>query len=309
MSEAGRVNPAVRAEPQTVGTAGARDPLAREVKLLGALLGQVIVEQGGPDLLDLVERVRQRTIALRRQDDPAERSRLAEDLDSLDLGRIEALIRSFSLYFQLVNLAEERQRVRTLRRRAQTAASGFLDESVAEALDALVQSGRSSAEVEALLARMRISPVLTAHPTEARRRTLLVALRRSYRLLERLDDPRITPDEDREVRRRLREEISLLWRTSDLRVVAPSPLDEVRTAMTFFDETLFSLIPQVYRTVDAGLDATRERGRPTAGRGGGRAGRPARLRHRPDRHPTAGSCPRSFTGARGSAATATATPT
>ena len=269
MSEAGRINPAVRAEPQTVGTAGARDPLAREVKLLGALLGQVIVEQGGPDLLDLVERVRQRTIALRRQDDPAERSRLAEDLDSLDLGRIEALIRSFSLYFQLVNLAEERQRVRTLRRRAQTAASGFLDESVAEALKALVRSGRSSAEVEALLARMRISPVMTAHPTEARRRTLLVALRRSYRLLERLDDPRITPDEDREVRRRLREEISLLWRTSDLRVVAPSPLDEVRTAMTFFDETLFSLIPQVYRTVDAGLDATREAGG-IDGRGGER---------------------------------------
>ncbi len=73
-----RINPAVRAEPQTIGTAGARDPLSREVKLLGALLGQVIVEQGGSDLLDLVERVRRRTISLRRQDDPVERSILAE---------------------------------------------------------------------------------------------------------------------------------------------------------------------------------------------------------------------------------------
>ena len=73
-------NPALRAEPAGIGTAGARDPLSREVKLLGALLGQVIVEQEGPELLELVERVRRRTIALRKQEDPAERAALAEDL-------------------------------------------------------------------------------------------------------------------------------------------------------------------------------------------------------------------------------------
>jgi phosphoenolpyruvate carboxylase len=252
------VNPAVRAEPGTVGTSSARDPLAREVKLLGALLGQVIVEQGGEDLLDLVERTRRRTISLRRQDDAAERRRLAEELDSLDLGRAEALIRSFGLYFQLVNLAEERQRVRTLRRRERTAVNGVLDESIGEAIRALTRDGRSSADVEAFLARIRIQPVFTAHPTEARRRTLLVALRRCYRLLERFDDPRLTPNEDRELRRRLREEITLLWRTADLRSVAPTPLDEVRTALTFFDETLFGVVPQVYRSADIAIDAIRE---------------------------------------------------
>jgi phosphoenolpyruvate carboxylase len=251
-------NPAIRAEPRPIGTSGARDPLAREVKLLGALLGQVIVEQGGPDLLDLVERTRRRTIALRRQDDPIERARLAEELDSLDLARVEALIRSFGLYFQLVNLAEERQRVRTLRRRERTAPMGLLDESIGEAIRALWRNGRSSRGIVDLLARLHIQPVLTAHPTEARRRTLLVALRRSYRLLERFDDPRITPDEDRDLRRLLREEITLLWRTADLRSVAPSPLDEVRTALTFFDETLFTLVPQVYRAIDANIDRLRE---------------------------------------------------
>ena len=147
-----RANPAVRAEPRGVGTSGARDPLAREVKLLGALLGQVIVEQGGAELLDLVERTRRRTIALRRQDDPVGAGAAsAEELDSLDLGRTEALIRAFGLYFQLVNLAEEQQRVRTLRQRARTAPDGFLDESIAEAVRATSpRSGRGSAEIVGL---------------------------------------------------------------------------------------------------------------------------------------------------------------
>jgi phosphoenolpyruvate carboxylase len=105
--------------------------------------------------------------------------------------------------------------------------------------------------------------VLTAHPTEARRRTLLLALRRVERHLARLEDPLLTPGEDRDVRRRLREEITLLWRTADLRAVAPNPLDEVRTALAFFDETLFGAVPRVLRAVDASLDRE-ERG------GGGR---------------------------------------
>jgi phosphoenolpyruvate carboxylase len=249
-----RPNPAVRGEPRGIGTAGARDPLAREVRLLGALLGQVIVEQEGPDLLDLVERVRRRAIALRRADDPVERGRLSADLDDLDLPRAEALIRSFGLYFQLVNVAEERHRVRTLRRRERAARGGILDDSVAEAVLQIRAPGRGSEEIIGLVRRLAISPVLTAHPTEARRRTLLVALRRCHRLVERLDDPRLTPDEDRDVRRRLREEITLLWRTADLRTAVPTPLDEARTAMTYFDETLFTVVPRLYRALDEALD-------------------------------------------------------
>jgi len=267
--ESGR-NPAVSAEPLTIGTAGARDPLATEVKLLGALLGQVIVEQAGGDFLDLVERVRRQAIALRREDDPIERARLGTELDGLDLGRIEGLIRSFGLYFQLANLAEERQRVRALRRRARSAPSGQLDDTAGGAIRELSVAGWSTDELMRLLGRLRISPVLTAHPTEARRRTLLVALRRCYRLLERLDDPRLTPDEDRDLRRRLREEITLLWRTPNLRSVAPTPLDEVRTALTFFDETLFTVVPQLYRTIDAAFDGelSRDGGPDREGRAG-----------------------------------------
>jgi phosphoenolpyruvate carboxylase len=99
--------------------------------------------------------------------------------------------------------------------------------------------------------------VLTAHPTEARRRTVLVALRRIARLLEQLDDPRLPPSQDREIRRQLREEIAVLWQTAELRRGAPSPIDEVRTAMVVFDETLYRLVPRLYGLVDTLLPGPR----------------------------------------------------
>ncbi len=242
-----------RSEPAGIGSAGARDPLATEVRLLGALLGQVIAEQAGDAVYDLVERLRRAAIDLRREDDLAVRTNLEAELDALDLDATEAVITAFSLYFQLVNLAEARARVRTLRRRERAARDGLLDDSIAEAVDRLRRGGRDDTDLDAFVARLRITPVLTAHPTEARRRTALVALRRCAVLLERLDDRRLTPSEDAEVRRRLREEITLLWRTSDLRTIAPEPLDEVRTAMAVFDATLFTLVPRLYRATDAAL--------------------------------------------------------
>ncbi|MEO5885073.1 MAG: phosphoenolpyruvate carboxylase [Candidatus Limnocylindrales bacterium] len=248
-----------RAEPSGIGSAGARDPLAREVRLLGALLGQVIIEQSGTETYETVERIRRRAIALRRGEDPAERDRQAADLDTLDLGATEAVVSAFSLYFLLVNLAESRGRVRALRRRERVARDGLLDDSVAEAVYRLRRAGRGDAQLDEILSGLQVGLVLTAHPTEARRRTILLALRRCAVHLERLDDPRLTPSEDREIRRRLREEITLLWRTSDLRTVAPEPLDEVRTAMAVFDATLFTVVPRLYRATDAALDAPRGR--------------------------------------------------
>lgn len=254
-------NPAVRAEPAGVGSAGARNPLAREVRLLGSLLGQVIVEQAGLSLLETVERIRRRMIELRRRPDPEERARLSAEIAALDLDTAEAVIRAFSCYFQLVNLAEERDRVRSLRRRARAARGAPIPDSAADALLDLTAAGHRPEELEAIIGRLRISPVLTAHPTEARRRTVLVALRRIARLLEHLDDPRLTPAEDAELRRRLREEITIFWRTAELRAGQLSPLDEVRTAMVFFDETLYTLTPTVYRELDAALDRLAEAAR------------------------------------------------
>ncbi len=251
--------PAVAAEPPGPGFGRARDPLAREVRLLGALLGQVIAEQAGPELFTLVERIRRGTISIRRSGPDAAvepgvaRQRLSEEIARLELADSAAVARAFTLYFQLVNLAEEHQRIRMLRMRARRARGRPLDDSVNEAVDRLVPE-LAATGIERRIERTIVHPVLTAHPTEARRRTLLFALRRVHRLLDALDDPRITPDEDADLRRRLREEITILWHIGDVRSVAPTPLDEVRSAMAIFDETLFTVVPRFQRALDRAID-------------------------------------------------------
>lgn len=247
-------NQAIRAEPRSIGTARARDPLAREVRLLGALLGQVIAEQEGGAALDLVERVRGRAIASRRTAAAAVASDVRESLAAFDAADLEMLAHAFSTFFQLANLAEEKERVRALRRRERAAGRAPAGGSVAAAVLLLAATGDDVDAVAARIARLRISPVLTAHPTEARRRTILLALRRVYALLDGLDDERLTPAADADLRRRLREEITVLWRTADLRVERPAPLDEVRSTMVFFDTTLFTTTPRLYRALDAALD-------------------------------------------------------
>ena len=120
--------------------------------------------------------------------------------------------------------------------------------------------------LDELLGRLRVHPVLTAHPTEARRRAVATALRRIGALLDALDDERgrARPSAPRS-RRRLREEIDLLWRTAPLRVKPIGPLDEVRTVMAVFDETLFRLAPVIYRALDDALPRPARR-RPAARR-------------------------------------------
>jgi phosphoenolpyruvate carboxylase len=238
--------------PHKASPRGGRDALSKEVHLLGELLGQVIAEQGGPKLLELVERCRRRSVAFRDKGDTAVGDALAAELDGLDLDRAEALARAFSLYFQLINLAEEREAVRQLRRAEM---AGRPVASSAEAtLAGLGSAGWPAEKIDGLVGRLRVTPVLTAHPTEARRRTMLVALRRMYRLVEQLDDPRLSPCQEAELRRRLLEEISLLWRTAPVRQLAPTPMDETRTALAFFDETIFRVVPRVYRRFDRALE-------------------------------------------------------
>src|SRR5512132_3096378 len=201
-----------QAEPRSIGTSGTANVLAREVRLLGALLGEIIVEQAGQEVFELVESTRQRAIAARRR---GGEERVSFDVLPVDADALEGVVRAFGLYFQLINLAEARDRVRRATRRAR--ATGGASEG-ARLRSALRHPGGREG-----LAGLRVHPVLTAHPTEARRRTVLVALRRIARLLERLDDPRLSPDGDRDIRRQLREEIALLWRTAELRRGTPTP--------------------------------------------------------------------------------------
>ena len=235
-----------RAEPRSIGTSGTANVLSREVRLLGALLGEVIVEQAGTEVFDLVESTRLAAIAARRRG-PDER--VSFDVLPVAAEMLEGVVRAFGLYFQLVNLAEARDRVRRATRRAR--ATGGASEAAG------LRASLRRLDGPDALRRVRIMPVLTAHPTEARRRTVLVALRRIARLLEQLDDPRLPPSGDRDIRRQLREEIAVLWQTAELRRGAPSPIDEVRTAMVVFDETLYRLVPRLYGLVDTLLPGAR----------------------------------------------------
>ena len=157
------------------------------------------------------------------------------------------MARAFTVYFHLANLAEEEQRVRALRLRD----SGDRPprESLADAVDQLTAEG-GAAHLAEPLDGLRVHPVFTAHPTEARRRAVVASLRRVSGLLNSIDDQRAGAAQQAEERRKLREEVDLLWRTAQLRVAGMAPADEVRSVMTAFDETLFRLVPAVYRALD-----------------------------------------------------------
>jgi phosphoenolpyruvate carboxylase len=234
--------------------------MRRDVRLLGDILGQVIAESGGQGLLDDVERLRHAVIAARRGgsgaaelDDAAARQaddEIAALVASWPLDRADAVARAFTVYFHLANLAEEHYRIRTLRER--DTGGEPMRESLAAAVPALRERLAPDA-FDRLLADLRVHPVLTAHPTEARRRAVTESLRRIGVLLDDLAEGRLGASGRAEADRRLREEVDLLWRTAALRIEAMQPLDEVRTGTTAFDETLFRVVPELYRALDRAL--------------------------------------------------------
>ena len=247
--------------PRERDSAELPDLMRRDVRLLGDMLGEVISESDGTDLLADVERLRHAVIDARQVPDRASPAAalagdaIAELVGSWSRDRAEQVARAFTVYFHLVNLAEEQQRVRTLRRR--DSGDSPPRESLADAAERIT-SEQGRAHLDELIAGLVVNPVFTAHPTEARRRAVVASLRRIGVLLTSVDAglagaplPGSTVlAREAELRRRLREEIDLLWRTAQLRVAGMTPLDEVRTVMTAFDETLFRLVPAVYRALD-----------------------------------------------------------
>ena len=227
--------------------------MRRDVRLLGEILGEVISESAGADLLADVERLRHAVIDARSAEDRGSAQAMAAGdeitalISSWSWERAELVARAFTVYFHLVNLAEEEQRVRTLRLR--DSGDQAPRESLAAAVDQLTREG-GAAHLTELLAGLRVHPVFTAHPTEARRRAVVASLRRVSGLLTSIDDQRAGAAQQAEGRRKLREEVDLLWRTAQLRVAGMAPTDEVRSVMTAFDDTLFQLVPDVYRALD-----------------------------------------------------------
>jgi phosphoenolpyruvate carboxylase len=237
-------------------------PLRADVRRLSSVLGEVIAESGGDAVLEGVERLRKATIELRERRGEAAAKQLAavvELVDGLGLHEAEAVARAFTVYFQLANLAEERHRVRILRERSRSrpAVSESLAATVAE-----LRAEVGEAETDRLIENLEVRPVLTAHPTEARRRAVVDALRRIADVMDQLDDQRLSAAERADAERRLCEEVTILWRTAQLRQQRPTPLDEVRSVMAIFDESLFTLVPVLYRELERALSRPAQRVRP-----------------------------------------------
>jgi phosphoenolpyruvate carboxylase len=211
-------------------------PLRANVRLLGEILGRVLTEQEGEDLYRLEERVRLLARLGRRGDTGASRA-LAETIAALDVETQAVVLRAFTVYFHLANIAEQHHRVR--RRRELELEGGDPRESLAEALALLAREGVTAAEVETAAGRVSVELVLTAHPTEALPRTILEKHRRIAQLLDGLDDSRLTPAEraGREVA--LAEEVTILWQTDEVRSHRPRVVDEIRQALWFLEDSLW----------------------------------------------------------------------
>ncbi|RIX27578.1 phosphoenolpyruvate carboxylase [Amnibacterium setariae] len=221
-----------------------------DVRLLGALLGRVLRESGSPGLYEDVERLRVATIQAYTDETDRAFSAAAAIAEEFTVARADEVARAFTAYFHLVNLAEEHQRVRVLRERDGRPSRDPAD-SVGSAFAKLSEEVGAPTALERLQA-MRFHPVFTAHPTEARRRAVSSAIRRLADLLDERDGA-VAPAQVERIERSMLEEIDTLWRTAPLRSEKPSPVDEVRSIMAVFDETLYTAVPEVYRRIDAVL--------------------------------------------------------
>jgi phosphoenolpyruvate carboxylase len=229
------------------------DRLRDDVRLLGGLVGQVLSEQGGVGLFGAVEHLRTAAIALRSSEGPheSEYQELLRWVGRQTNSRLMQIVRAFSVYFHLINLAEQRHRVRILSERERTERP--LRESAAAAIADLKAQGLSLTELVDGLQRLEVWPVFTAHPSEARRRTLLQHLERAASIIEQIDNPQIAPGAREAILDELLTRITLVWQTAEARLERPSVLDEVRSVLYVLAGTIYDVAPGVQRSVEAAL--------------------------------------------------------
>jgi len=229
------------------------EPLRRDVGFLGQLLGEVLIEQGGRELFEREEAARLAS-RRRRAGDPEAAAELAGVLHGLSPVDAAEVVRAFSAYFAVVNMAERVHRIRRRRdylRDPDTAQPG----SLLAVLRDLAAAGVPLERVRAALEGVRIEPVLTAHPTEATRRTVLGKEQRLARLLvDRIEQPAMTPPEAATNRARLRQEIALMWQTAERPPVRPTVADEVEHVLFFLTDVVYRVVPALYEGLTAALE-------------------------------------------------------
>lgn len=230
-----------------------QEALSADIHLLGDLLGQTIRRLEGPEVYTLVEEVRASAKKLRAEPSLDEARRLRDRLDDLDLPALRALTRAFSIYFDLINLAEQRARVRALKARALRADVKTSSETPEAAFKQLRARGIDADQIDEHLHRALLCPVFTAHPSEARRRTVLEKINAIAKLLDRIEYDRPSLLDCREIIGMIAEEVEALWLSDTIRSTRPSVIDEVRQSLRLVEESLFGVVPKVYRKIESGL--------------------------------------------------------
>jgi phosphoenolpyruvate carboxylase len=221
------------------------EPLRREIDHLGRMFGDVIRRFEGESAFNLIEDVR-RLARWTSEGDAAAAGQLRGLLRGLSLEDLRIVIRAFSTFLELANLAEDRQRVRTLRRREEESHPRPAKESIPAAIESLREQGLSASDVQALLDRIHVELVFTAHPTEAKRKSLRSKLRAIRELLARIETPGLLPSENHLLSAELRGELIKLWQTDFIRPTRPTVSLEVRRGLSF-QPVLWATVPKVFR--------------------------------------------------------------
>jgi phosphoenolpyruvate carboxylase len=226
--------------------------MREDVRLLGRLLGDTVRDQEGDAAFELVERVRQVSIAFRRSEDEAARRELDHILDGLDRDQTMVVVRAFSYFSHLANLAEDLNSIRRARL-GEIAGDPPPEGSIERALDRVAAAGLGAEAITDFLRDALVVPVLTAHPTEVQRKSVRDLETRVERLLEARDRRQLTPRELTENDEAVRRAVLALWQTRMLRLEKLDVLDEVANGLSFFEQTFLPQVPLLYGALEDGL--------------------------------------------------------
>ena len=225
--------------------------LSRDIHLLGNLLGELIVEQHGEEALRLVEDIRKLAIRRRAEDDPALLDELWRRVLALNADERGILVKAFSNYFQLINIAEDIQRARVLRQRDR---GGIVRESVADAVGSLRAAGLQAGDLARLFDQLRVRLVLTAHPSEAKRKEMLVKLNSISEMMNRHDREDFSTRERDLFLGALREQIEALWQTPATRSTRKTVMDEVDFGLYYLTGVIMDVVLDVYEDLIRSLE-------------------------------------------------------
>ena len=231
-----------------------REKLGTEIRFLGRILGEIIREQAGQTLYDLEEEIRLGSRA-RREGKPEAEAALQERIRSMTDTEARTVVRAFTIFFDLVNLAEDRERIRVLRERERARYPEPRSESMEEAVLLMRRSGMGPSDVQELLDLLSIGLVFTAHPTEAKRRSVRTKVRLLRQSLVLMDDEGLLPRERERLVTRIRSLLTGLWQTELIRPRRPSVLEEVEVGL-YFATTLWEAAPNIFGELTRALEKT-----------------------------------------------------